>query len=85
MARIERETAKAELQLVSKEFFGDGYARTLANWGLRFQRAWPRIKALGFDERFKRMWEYYLAYCQVGFDIRALDVGLYKLVRPANS
>ena len=82
---IERETAEAELQLVSKEFFGDGYARTLANWGLRFQRAWPRIKALGFDERFKRMWEYYLAYCQVGFDIRALDVGLYKLVRPANS
>jgi cyclopropane-fatty-acyl-phospholipid synthase len=82
---IERETAKAELQLVSNEFFGDGYARTLANWGLRFQRAWPRIKALGFDERFKRMWEYYLAYCQVGFDIRALDVGLYKLVRPANS
>ena len=49
------------------------------------QRAWPRIKALGFDERFKRMWEYYLAYCQVGFDVRALDVGLYKLVRPANS
>ena len=82
---IERETAKAELQLVSKEFFCDSYARTLANWALRFQRAWPRIKALGFDERFKRMWEYYLAYCQVGFDIRALDVGLYKLVRPANS
>ena len=43
------------------------------------------IKALGFDERFKRMWEYYLAYCQVGFDIRVLDVGLYKLARNANS
>jgi cyclopropane-fatty-acyl-phospholipid synthase len=76
---IERETAKAGLQLVSKEFFGDGYARTLADWRVRFQHAWPRIKSFGFDERFKRMWEYYLTYCQVGFEIGALNVGLYTL------
>jgi len=82
---IERETTRAGLQLVSKEFFGEGYACTLENWSSRFQHAWPELKGLGFDVRFKRMWEYYLAYCQVGFDIRALDVGLYKLVRPANS
>ena len=78
---IERETTRAGLQLVSKEFFGEGYARTLGHWRLRFDRAWPRIKAFGFDERLKRMWDYYLAYCQVGFDIKALDVGVFRLVR----
>jgi cyclopropane-fatty-acyl-phospholipid synthase len=79
---IERETIGADLQPVAREFFGDSYARTLKQWNARFQDAWPKIKMLGFDERFRRMWEYYLAYCQVGFDIRALDVGLYKIVRP---
>jgi cyclopropane-fatty-acyl-phospholipid synthase len=79
---IEREAAKAGLQLASREFFGEGYARTLANWGARFQHAWPQIKSLGFDERFKRMWDYYLAYCQVGFEIGALRVGLYALNKP---
>jgi cyclopropane-fatty-acyl-phospholipid synthase len=82
---IEREATKAGLQLVSNEFFGDGYARTLADWSIRFQRASPRIESLGFDQRFKRMWEYYLAYCQVGFEIGALNVGLYALVKPAPS
>jgi cyclopropane-fatty-acyl-phospholipid synthase len=79
---IEREATQAGLQLLSRELFGEGYARTLANWRIRFQHAWPQIKGLGFDERFKRMWEYYLAYCQAGFEIGALDVGLYVLVKP---
>ena len=48
------------------EFFGDSYARTVAEWHRRFQETWPSIEALGFDDRFKRMWEYYLAYCPVG-------------------
>jgi len=78
---IERKAGEAGLQLVAEEFFGEGYARTLELWRARFQDAWSDIKALGFDEHFKRMWDYYLAYCQVGFEIRALDVGLYKLVR----
>jgi cyclopropane-fatty-acyl-phospholipid synthase len=81
---IEREIAKAKLQLVADEFFGDSYARTLEEWRLRFQKAWPEIKALGFDDRFKRTWEYYLAYCQVGFETGALNVGLYKVRRAAN-
>jgi cyclopropane-fatty-acyl-phospholipid synthase len=81
---IERETTKAGLQLVSKEFFGDAYARTLADWRVRFQHAWPRIKSLGFDERFKRMWEYYLAYCKVGFETGALNVGLYMVGKRAD-
>jgi len=78
---LEQLVAEAGLRLVSSEFFGDSYARTLAEWHRRFQGAWPSIKALGFDDRFKRMWEYYLAYCRLGFEIGALNVGLYKIER----
>jgi cyclopropane-fatty-acyl-phospholipid synthase len=79
---VEQLVAKAGLRLVSSEFFGDSYARTLAEWHRRFLEAWPSIKELGFDLRFKRMWEYYLAYCRLGFEIGALNVGLYKIERP---
>ena len=78
---IEQLVAKAGLRLVSSEFFGDSYARTLAEWHRRFQETWPSIEALGFDDRFKRMWEYYLAYCRLGFEIGVLNVGLYKIER----
>ena len=61
---LERLVAEAGLRLTSTEFFGDSYARTLADWHRRFLAAWPSIKLLGFDDRFKRMWEYYLAYCR---------------------
>jgi cyclopropane-fatty-acyl-phospholipid synthase len=78
---LEQLVAKAGLRLVSTEFFGDSYARTLAEWHRRFLKAWPTIEALGFDLRFKRMWEYYLAYCRLGFEIGVLDVGLYRIER----
>lgn len=80
---IEQETIKAGLVPVSQEFFGGDYARTLEQWNVRFQGAWPEICKLGYGQRFKRTWEYYLAYCRVGFDVQSLDVGLYKLARPA--
>ncbi len=76
---IECEIAAAGLRLVTSEFFGDSYARTLGEWQRRFQRAWPAIEALGFDDRFKRTWEYYLAYCEAGFEAGAVNVGLYKI------
>jgi len=76
---IEREIAQAGLRLVAHEHFGESYARTLEHWQQRFQKSWPIIKRLGFDERFKRTWEYYLAYCQAGIETRAISVGLYKI------
>jgi cyclopropane-fatty-acyl-phospholipid synthase len=79
---IERETLKAGLQPLNQEFFANDYARTLEQWNARFQGTWPEIQKLGYDRRFKIMWEYYLAYCQVGFAIGVLDVGLYKISRP---
>jgi len=74
-----RETAQAGLKLVHTEFFGDSYAKTIAEWTRRFQKAWPAIQDQGFDPRFKRMWEYYLGYCQAGFETGIVNVGLYKI------
>lgn len=54
--------------------FGPDYARTLDAWNDRFQAAWPRIAPMGFDARFKRMWEQYLAYCSAGFSAGTIDV-----------
>jgi len=62
--------------------FGGSYARTLEEWRARFEAAWPEIEALGFDDRFRRKWRYYLAYCEAGFSEGSIDVGLYRLTRP---
>ncbi|MBU6449142.1 MAG: cyclopropane-fatty-acyl-phospholipid synthase family protein [Rhodospirillales bacterium] len=59
--------------------FGASYARTLADWRSRFLAAWPRIEAMGFDARFRRLWTYYLCYCEAGFASARVDVGLYEL------
>ncbi len=75
---IESEAARAGLKLVHDESFGGSYARTLREWRSRFLRAWPAIEALGFDQRFRRMWEYYLVYCETGFRAGAIDVGFFK-------
>jgi cyclopropane-fatty-acyl-phospholipid synthase len=61
--------------------FGESYARTVRLWRRQFLGAWPRIAKLGFDERFRRMWLYYLTYCEVGFETGLIEVGIYRLRR----
>jgi cyclopropane-fatty-acyl-phospholipid synthase len=78
-AIIEREIRRAGLRLVHNEAFGQSYALTLREWRNRFLRSWPKIETLGFDQQFRRMWEYYLAYCEVGFRFGSIDVRLIKL------
>lgn len=78
---LKREYEAAGLRLEKQSNFGEDYARTLAEWNRRFQAAWPEIEPLGFDGRFKRMWEFYLAYCEAGFRGRSLDVTQVALVR----
>ena len=73
---LEREAARAGLTMLSTQTFGQSYARTLDEWRRRFLDAWPAIQKMGFDARFRRMWEYYLAYCQVGFDSGMIDVAI---------
>lgn len=70
---------QAGLRVVEENCFGDSYARTLGDWRERFFEKWSTIESLGFDMRFRNMWEYYLTYCETGFKYGAIDVGLYKL------
>jgi cyclopropane-fatty-acyl-phospholipid synthase len=79
---LEKQIAAAGLTLTQNLTFGESYARTLAEWQRRFQGAWPTIQGLGFDISFKRMWEYYLAYCEAGFRAQAINVGLYRIEKP---
>ncbi len=82
ISEIRRQTEKAGMKLRSMETFGASYARTLAEWRRRFHAAWPEIERLGFDTRFRRMWDYYLSYCEGGFRAGTINVGLYVLVKP---
>jgi cyclopropane-fatty-acyl-phospholipid synthase len=50
------------------------YAETLRQWRTSFDTAWPRLQPMGFDERFRRLWRYYLSYCEGGFDAGSIDV-----------
>ena len=76
---IAEQANKAGLSLIGSETFADGYADTLAHWRQRFAAAWPDIAALGFDERFRRLWHYYLSYCEAGFRTLSTNVGFYQL------
>jgi cyclopropane-fatty-acyl-phospholipid synthase len=80
---LDREIARSGLRLTDKITFGASYALTLQHWRQRFERAWPDIRAAGFDERFRRMWDYYLAYCEAGFRAGAIDVCQLRLENPA--
>ncbi|MDB5524998.1 MAG: SAM-dependent methyltransferase [Rhizobium sp.] len=73
------EIAKAGLKLKAVEHFGKSYAKTLAEWCVRFKAHWPAIAPLGFDQRFHRLWEYYLCYCEAGFEEGSINVGLYTI------
>ena len=66
------------LTIASAEDIGPDYARTLAAWRTAFLRRLPEVRALGFDDRFIRMWDYYLSVCQAAFTTRTL--GTMQLV-----
>jgi cyclopropane-fatty-acyl-phospholipid synthase len=82
---IREQTQKAGLLLEKIDCFGQSYAQTLKMWHERFEQAWPQISKLGFDERFRRMWKLYLCYCEAGFAEGVIDVGIYKLKKPATA
>ncbi len=73
-ARLRQEIGKAGLGWQSVSRFGQDYARTLNQWAVRFQDTWRAIEPLGFDERFRRLWLFYLGYCEAGFRTGRTDV-----------
>jgi cyclopropane-fatty-acyl-phospholipid synthase len=75
-----RDCAKrAGLAIENEFFFGQDYGRTLALWAERFIEQQPEIESQGFDQRFIRMWLFYLAYCEAGFAENNIDVGQFTL------
>lgn len=80
-ANLRKQAQTAGLRWCADSDYGGDYARTLADWRQRFLSAWPQIEPLGFDQRFRRMWEYYLAYCEAGFRADFTDVKQLALAR----
>lgn len=71
-----------DLRFVHSEDFGPHYALTLQMWRENFWRAIESVKHLGFDNRFIRTWEYYLCYCQAGFEERMIGVAQIVMTKP---
>ncbi len=71
-----------DLLMVGMQEIGDDYARTLEIWRERFHARRDQVKELGFDDYFIRMWNYYLCYCQGGFEERAIGTSQILLAKP---
>jgi cyclopropane-fatty-acyl-phospholipid synthase len=74
----------AGLQVVDEFAFGHDYAETLRRWRDVFLARRSEVLTKGFDERFIRIWEFYLAYCESAFDENNIDVVQYTLQKPAH-
>ncbi len=81
-AMLASKTRSSDLALIALEDFGLSYARTLQAWRERFLAQLPAVRAQGFDERFIRLWEFYLAYCEGGFRERSIGVAHLLLAKP---
>jgi cyclopropane-fatty-acyl-phospholipid synthase len=85
-SRLRAEVDRAGLHWREAHWFGQDYADTLKQWQHAFQNAWPKIAQLPaaktrYDAKFKRLWEYYLAYCEAGFRAEWTDVGHILIAR----
>lgn len=74
----------SDLRLFHMEDIGPSYAETLAHWRHRFEANRSRVAALGYPERFLRLWRFYLAYCEAGFRERAIGDAQMLFTRPGN-
>ena len=73
---------KAGLRVVKSEEFGLDYAKTLKIWRDVFTARLAEVRAQGFDEKFVRIWTFYLAYCEAGFMEKNTDVVQFYLEKP---
>ncbi|HNV78671.1 MAG TPA: cyclopropane-fatty-acyl-phospholipid synthase family protein [Thermomonas sp.] len=81
-AMLAAKARSSDLALVHLEDFGPSYARTLHDWRERFLARREDVRAQGFDERFLRMWTFYLAYCEGGFRERSIGVAHVLMAKP---
>ena len=80
--KLDQLASEAGLKSDDVHMFASSYAETLRRWHEDFDADWDRIAPLGFDQRFRRIWKYYLAYCEAGFDTGRIDVGQFVYRRP---
>jgi cyclopropane-fatty-acyl-phospholipid synthase len=80
--RFRAEAAGAGLRVAGELAFGRDYAETLRRWRRAFKARLPEARALGYEERFLRTWDFYLAYCEAGFATECTDVIHFELARP---
>ena len=80
---LRAEIGRAGLVSRGSQEFGQSYAQTLRRWHDTFQSRWEEIAALGFDARFKRMWEFYLCSCAAAFSSEICDVTQVTVAKPA--
>jgi cyclopropane-fatty-acyl-phospholipid synthase len=73
---------RTDLALVHLEDFGHDYAETVRRWRANFEHAPARLAELGYDERFRRLWRMYLAYCEAGFAERRIGVAQLLYAKP---
>ena len=70
---------KNGLTIKSYDSYADHYSNTLVMWKNEFNKKWDLIKKQGFDLTFKRMWEFYLSYCEAGFKSKNIDLIQFSL------
>ena len=79
---LRAQVAQAGLDLRGSREFGGSYAQTLRRWHETFLARWDEVAAMGFDDRFKRMWEFYLCSCAATFSSQVCDVTQITVTRP---
>ena len=78
----EHVTRHSDMNLVSLKDLGQDYARTLRDWRTAFHAERETVQAMGYDQQFIRMWDYYLAYCEGGFLERSISAAHFLLAKP---
>ena len=76
---INKYVSENGLAIKSYDSYADHYSDTLAIWRNEFNKKWDLIKKQGFDLTFKRMWEFYLSYCEAGFKSKNIDLIQFSL------
>ena len=82
-SEFKKQAEAAGLQVVDSFAFGPDYAETLRRWRDSFMAHLSEVKTLQFDDRFIRLWEFYLAYCEAAFDEANIDVVQFTLAKPS--
>ena len=78
---LKEQLATAGLRHDGVSYFGQDYARTCNEWARAFNDRWSEIQPMGFDEQFRRLWNFYLSYCEAGFSDGRINVGQFQVTR----